>query len=60
MRIIIDAEKCIGCGICSEMCPEGVLALENEIARVVKLDDCIECKACEVNCEYDAVKCIDE
>ena len=60
MKIVVDADSCIGCGICVDMCPEGVLEIEDDITTVVNMDDCIECKACEVNCEYDAIKCVDE
>jgi len=31
MRVIVDADACIGCGRCVEICPE-VFALEGEIA----------------------------
>lgn len=57
MQILIDTEKCIGCGLCVEMCPEGgVLAMEDEISKVVNIDRCSGCRSCEVNCEYGAVK----
>ncbi len=59
MEIVIDEERCVGCGICVQMCPEEVLAMEGEKARVVNKEQCEECKACEVNCEYEAIKCIE-
>ncbi|MBW1888178.1 MAG: 4Fe-4S binding protein [Deltaproteobacteria bacterium] len=60
MKIEIDMEKCIGEGICVQMCPEGVLEIQDEKCRVVNMDACTECKACEVSCDYDALQCIDE
>lgn len=57
MDIVVDKELCVGCGICVEMCPEEVLELRDEIATVVNLDNCIECEACQVNCEYEAIQC---
>jgi len=62
MKIIIDEDECIGCGICAEMCPEDVLEVdeEEEVCKVVRPDDCIECEACSVNCEYEAVQCVQE
>ncbi|MBW1851337.1 MAG: 4Fe-4S binding protein [Deltaproteobacteria bacterium] len=62
MKIMVDKELCIGCGICSEMCPEDVLEIDEdeEVCKVVNPDDCVECKACEVNCEYGAIKCLEE
>jgi NAD-dependent dihydropyrimidine dehydrogenase PreA subunit len=60
MKIVVNEEECIGCGICSDMCPEDVLKVdEEEICRVVRPEDCTECKACEVNCEYEAIQCAD-
>lgn len=60
MKIVIDSDLCVGCGICVEMCPEEVLELQDEIATVVNPDNCIECEACQVNCEYEAVKCVED
>ena len=60
MKIVVDEDLCIGEGICVQMCPEGVLAIENDKCKVVNMSACIECKACEVNCDYGALKCIDE
>ena len=59
MNIVIDKELCIGCGVCVEMCPEDVLELQGEVATVINLDDCIECEACQVNCEYEAIQCVE-
>ncbi len=61
-EIIVDEELCIGCGMCVDMCPadEPVLEVVDEIATVIELENCTECHACEVNCEYDAMKCIDD
>ncbi len=60
MKIIVDEELCVGCGICVEMCPEDVLELKDDICVVVNPDNCIECEACQVNCEYDAIECIED
>ena len=62
MKVVINEELCIGCGICAEMCPENVLEVdpEEEVCKVVRPEDCIECEACSVNCEYEAVQCIKE
>ena len=62
MKVIVNEDECIGCGICAEMCPEDVLEVdeEEEICIVARPDDCIECEACSVNCEYDAIQCIQE
>ena len=62
MKISIDEEKCTLCGSCVDLCPaeEPVLELGEKAVEVVDLDNCIECMACEVNCEYDALQYLDE
>ena len=62
MEIVIDEEKCTLCGSCVDLCPaeEPVLELGEKCAEAVNLDNCMECMACEVNCEYEALKYIEE
>jgi len=36
-------DKCIGCGICIEVCPQGVLAMNYKKAVIVDSDKCMEC-----------------
>jgi len=62
MRIVIDEEQCTLCGSCVDLCPaeEPVLELGEKCAQVVDLDNCMECMACEVNCEYEALHYIEE
>ena len=51
----LDAEKCVGCGRCVEVCPRGVLAMRERKALIVERDLCIECGACAKNCEFGAL-----
>jgi ferredoxin len=51
----LDAEKCIGCGMCREVCPHGVFVVEDRKARIVARDACIECGACAGNCPVEAL-----
>ena len=51
----LDAEKCIGCGRCTEVCPHGVFEIVEDKAKVVDLDRCIECGACSLNCPAGAL-----
>ncbi|MDY6861673.1 MAG: 4Fe-4S binding protein [Thermodesulfobacteriota bacterium] len=60
MKIEIDLEKCIGEGYCVQICPNEVLELKDEKSHVVNMDACTECRACEVACDYEALKCIEE
>lgn len=34
----LDAEKCFGCGMCLEVCPQGVLARDNGKIRIKDRD----------------------
>ena len=51
----LDAEKCSGCGMCTEVCPHAVFVVENRRARIVARDACMECGACSLNCPAGAV-----
>lgn len=51
---LID-EKCVGCGICTQVCPHGVLALNGRKVHIVDLNGCMECGACARNCPTDAL-----
>ncbi len=50
-----DERKCIGCGMCLEVCPHGVFRLEGKRAEVLDRDDCMECGACSRNCPSGAI-----
>ena len=49
-------DLCVGCGICIEVCPHGVFALENKKAVILDKDQCMECGACVGNCAFRALK----
>lgn len=50
------SELCIGCGICSIVCPQGVFASDStDIAELVCPEACMECGACQLNCPTDAI-----
>ena len=51
-----DPELCPGCGICVDVCPHGVFALNRGTIHVVRADACMECGACQVNCPFGAVQ----
>lgn len=50
----LDVERCIGCGRCIEVCPHGVLFLEQKSAQIQDRDTCMECGACATNCPVAA------
>ena len=51
----LDQQKCIGCGMCTVVCPHAVFVLENDKALVASRDSCMECGACMTNCPVGAI-----
>lgn len=52
--IEIHTEKCIGCGLCANVCPARNIELKNGKANVLS-DDCIKCGHCSAVCPKEAV-----
>jgi len=48
-------DKCAGCGRCMEVCPQGVFEMRDKRAVVLDRDQCMECGACALNCEFGAI-----
>ncbi|MBW2091270.1 MAG: 4Fe-4S binding protein [Deltaproteobacteria bacterium] len=51
----LDQQKCIGCGVCLDVCPHQVFRLDNGVAQIEDRDACMECGACALNCPVEAV-----
>ena len=57
MTAEFDYEKCTQCGICYNLCPLDVIALDEERKPYVKYpDECQLCFICQVECPTEAVK----
>ena len=50
-----DPTPCTGCGMCVNVCPHAVFAMNSHVAQVVQADDCMECGACQLNCHAGAI-----
>lgn len=48
----INADKCIGCKKCIDVCPMDVFEWDNEEKqlKIINLTDCITCFNCELEC----------
>ncbi len=51
--LIVDAEKCIGCGVCEDNCDFGAITVEDGLAVVG--DTCTLCGSCVDDCEVEAL-----
>ncbi|MFH2128862.1 MAG: mercury methylation ferredoxin HgcB [bacterium] len=50
-----DESRCTGCKRCTEVCPHAVFVMTGKKAQLVERDRCIECGACQNNCEFEAI-----
>jgi NAD-dependent dihydropyrimidine dehydrogenase PreA subunit len=59
VKILVDNDKCTGCGTCVDVCPMDVFEIEDEKSVPVKTDECLLCRACEVQCPESAIQIIE-
>ncbi|HDD70439.1 4Fe-4S dicluster domain-containing protein [Candidatus Bathyarchaeota archaeon] len=60
VKILVDNDKCTGCGTCVDTCPVGVYELNNGKSVPVKVEECLVCRACEAQCPENAIQVIEE
>lgn len=53
--LILDQDKCIGCSLCTEVCPHNVFELNQGKAEIIDFNACMECGACVNNCPSNAI-----
>ncbi len=51
-----DQHKCIGCGLCIELCNHSALSLNKKKKIVVDDETCVGCGACFLGCRNDALQ----
>ena len=52
----ILADKCIGCTVCSKVCPTNAITGERKAAHVIDQDACIKCGQCFEKCNFNAIE----
>ncbi|MBW9220824.1 ferredoxin family protein [Methanothermococcus sp. SCGC AD-155-M21] len=63
VKIIVDKDKCIGCGKCYDVCPKAPRIWkvdENKKYYVYNTEYCHNCKLCAGRCPKDAILIIKE
>ncbi len=62
-RVTIDRERCKGCGLCVEQCPQKVLELSSDInqkgyfaSQPVRQPYCLGCRICAIVCPDVAIE----
>jgi len=51
----LDQDRCVGCRMCQNVCPQQVWEIRDKKAVIVDLDACMECSACAMNCAEEAI-----
>ncbi len=55
VTIELNKELCVGCSMCTTVCPHGVFRVNEKKAEFVDRDGCMECGACAMNCPVEAI-----
>jgi len=53
MAAVVDRDKCVGCGVCEDACPQEAISVEDVAS--VNAELCTECGACVDACPNDAI-----
>jgi ferredoxin len=54
----LDSEKCIGCGMCADICPHRILVMDSSKVTIRDKDLCMGCGACAKNCPTSAISVV--
>jgi NAD-dependent dihydropyrimidine dehydrogenase PreA subunit len=53
-RVVVDEDKCNGCGVCDGVCPTWAIEV-GETATIDQLS-CMPCRVCEATCPEGAIR----
>lgn len=51
----VDVEKCSGCGLCVQSCPQEAISIQNDVA-VIDYRLCSQCGNCAEECSAGAIR----
>jgi len=51
----IDQDRCIGCGVCIDSCPENAISMQNKKADIDQ-NKCTFCAKCFAACPQEAIR----
>ena len=53
--MIVDQNKCVGCGMCIDECSHGAMLPTRAYGVIIDQDKCINCGDCIAVCAGDAI-----
>ncbi|MBU2551640.1 MAG: glycyl-radical enzyme activating protein [Proteobacteria bacterium] len=54
-QLIVRDVKCVRCGACAAVCPEGAITLDGEQGRRIDWERCTQCLQCVPACIYESL-----
>jgi 2-oxoglutarate ferredoxin oxidoreductase subunit delta len=67
LSVVIDEQRCKGCGLCVEVCRKGLITLKDGLnpfgyhpAEIIHLDGCSGCGNCAMMCPEVAIEIYEE
>jgi len=55
IRFSIDEKECVGCGLCTKICPENAIVGEMKKPHRILSEKCVKCGLCKDVCRFDAI-----